>query len=228
MVTYIGFFPVAGNPVGVLNDFRTVKPGIPIYRVNSSSQQLHQILVGCKQEQRDSQKALYDLFFAFSMGICVRYTQGEEDAMEVVQDGFLKIFRHLGDFISPKDSESLFPAFRGWLKKIMVYTAIDHYRSQKKHQPTNDIDTQSYKLASGNHHPLDKLAYEELIRLVQTLSPAYRAVFNLFVIDGFSHEEISRKLGISVGTSKSNLAKARENLRHMLKKTHEAFYSKYE
>lgn len=158
----------------------------------------------------------------------MRYAHNEEDAMEVVQDGFLKVFRHLGDFITPNNSESLYPAFRGWLKKIMVYTAIDHYRSHKKHQSTDELDQKSYKLASGSHHPLDKLAYEELIVLVQQLSPSYRAVFNLFVIDGYSHEEISKALGISVGTSKSNLAKARENLRQMLKKTYEKFYTRYE
>lgn len=189
---------------------------------------MNSILQGCRQEHRESQKALYDLFYPFSMNICMRYAQREEDALEVVQDGFLKIFRHLGDFVSPQDSEALYPAFRGWLKKIMVYTAIDHYRAQKKHPQGEDLDHLSWRLPSASHHPLDKLAYEELIRLVQALSPAYRTVFNLFVIDGFTHEEISGKLGISVGTSKSNLAKARENLRNMLKKTHEAFYAKYE
>lgn len=162
------------------------------------------------------------------MGVCVRYAHSEEDAMEVVQDGFLKIFRHLGDFVAPKDSESLFPAFRGWLKKIMVYTAIDHYRSEKNRPAQGSLENAHHKLATATHHPLDKLAYEELIRIVQKLSPGYRAVFNLFVIDGFSHEEISDALGISVGTSKSNLAKARENLRHMIKKTYEAYSSKYE
>lgn len=162
------------------------------------------------------------------MSICMRYCQNEEDALEVAQDGFLKVFRHLNDFVHPHDPESLFPAFRGWLKKIMVYTAIDHYRARKKYEPADDIDHQSYKLPSDNHHPLDKLAYEELIRLVQALSPAYRSVFNLYVIDGFTHEEVAETLGISVGTSKSNLAKARENLRNMIKKRDEAFYTKYE
>jgi RNA polymerase sigma-70 factor (ECF subfamily) len=196
--------------------------------VNAASQQLHHILQGCQQERRDSQKALYDLFYAFAMGVCMRYAHNEEDATEVVQDGFLKVFRHLGDFTSPRDSASLVPAFRGWVKKIMIYTAIDRYRFQKKHGHAEDLDNQYYRLPSDNHHPLDKLAYEELVGMVQTLSPAYRAVFNLFVIDGFSHEEIAKTLKISVGTSKSNLAKARENLRHKLKKVHEAFDAKYE
>jgi RNA polymerase sigma-70 factor (ECF subfamily) len=196
--------------------------------VNSASQQLHHILQGCQQEHRASQKALYDLFYAFSMGICMRYAHNEEDAVEVVQDGFLKIFRHLGDFTSPKDSASLFPAFRGWVKKIMVYTAIDHYRFKKKHPEADDLDNQYYRLPAGGQQPLDKLSYDELVRTVQTLSPAYRAVFNLFVIDGYSHEEIAQTLGISVGTSKSNLAKARENLRQKLKQLHETFDAKYE
>jgi RNA polymerase sigma-70 factor (ECF subfamily) len=148
--------------------------------------------------------------------------------MEVVQDGFLKVFRHLDDFAAPEDIESLYPAFRSWVKKIMIYTAIDYYRSHKRDQETDDIDHKSYRLASSNHHPLDKLAYEELIRLVQQLSPGYQAVFNLFVIDGFTHEEIAEALGISVGTSKSNLSKARENLRNALKKTHRTYYTKYE
>ena len=158
----------------------------------------------------------------------MRYARNEDDAMEVVQDGFLKIFRHLEDFVNPLDSESLYPAFRAWLKKIMVYTAIDHYRSQKKHQLAYDISNWSYRLPSSNPNPLDKMAYEELIWIVHKLSPAYQNVFNLFVIDGFTHEDIAKRLGISVGTSKSNLAKARENLRQMLKETHDAVYIKYE
>jgi RNA polymerase sigma-70 factor (ECF subfamily) len=162
------------------------------------------------------------------MGVCMRYAQSEEDAMEVVQDGYLKIFRHLDEFASPRESDALFPAFRGWLKKIMVYTSIDHYRSLKKHQSTEDLESHGFKIDVHSRDPLDKIAYEELIQVIQTLSPAYRAVFNLFVIDGCTHEEIANILGVSVGTSKSNLAKARENLRSKLKKTHEAFFTRYE
>lgn len=196
--------------------------------MNSASEQLHLIVRGCRQGRRDCQQSLYDLFYDFSMAICKRYAPDPDDAMEVAQDGFLKVFRHLNDFIPPDDMESLFPAFKGWLKKIMVYTAIDHFRAQKRYQQTVGINHQNYKLSSDNHHPLDNLAYEELIQLVQALSPAYRAVFNLFVIDGFTHEKVAEILGISVGTSKSNLAKARENLRQMLKKRDEAFYTRYE
>lgn len=158
----------------------------------------------------------------------MRYATDEEDAMEVLQDGFLKVFQHLNEFVYPQDHDALFPAFRGWIKKIMVFTAIDHYRAQKKYHVIDQLESRNYKMVSGNHHPLDKLAYDELMKLVQHLSPAYRTVFNLFVIDGFTHDEVAQTLGISVGTSKSNLAKARENLRHMLKKRDETLYTKYE
>ncbi len=143
-----------------------------------------------------------------------------------MQDGFLKIFTHLGSFIPPGDPEALYPAFMVWVKRIMIFTAIDHYRKHKNKQATVDLDQLSYRLSSAYHEAPDQLAYEELIALVQCLSPAYRAVFNLFVLDGYTHEEIATYLNISVGTSKSNLAKARENLRQMLKKTHETFYAK--
>lgn len=194
--------------------------------MSSPSQQLHHILQGCLKENRESQKALYDLFYAFSKSICMRYTRDKESALEMIQDGFLKIFTHLEDFNAPEDGESLHLAFKGWVKKIMIYTAIDHYRKHKNEQATVDLGQLSFRLSSAYQQAPDQLAYEELIALVQCLTPAYRAVFNLFVLDGFTHEEIAKKLDISVGTSKSNLAKARENLRQMLKKTYEAFYVK--
>lgn len=196
--------------------------------MSTQSQQLHLILGGCLQKQRGSQKALYDFFYAYSLNICKRYTTNDEDAMEILQDGFLKVFQHLDSFTQPVERESLYPAFLGWIKKIMVYTSIDHYRSKKKYLPTDNIDNHADQPAFDNHHPIDHLAYEELMLIVQTLSPGYRAVFNLFVIDGFTHEEISNALGITVGTSKSNLAKARENLRQKLKKVNERSISKYE
>jgi RNA polymerase sigma-70 factor (ECF subfamily) len=196
--------------------------------VNKPSQQLHFILEGCLQKQRGSQKALYDYFYAYSLNICKRYTRSEEDAIEMLQDGYVKVFQHLESFIRPENEDSLYPAFTGWLKKIMIYTSIDHYRSRKKYLPMEDINNHADQPASGNHHPLDHLAYEELMKMIQTLSPGYRAVFSLFVLDGFTHEEIADTLGISVGTSKSNLAKARENLRQKLKRVHEGFIAKYE
>jgi RNA polymerase sigma-70 factor (ECF subfamily) len=98
----------------------------------------------------------------------------------------------------------------------MVYTAIDHFRKNHKHQFTTDLDNGVVQVASHAEDALDRISYEEIIRSIQDLTPGYRTVFNLFIIEGFTHEEISDKLGISIGTSKSNLAKARRQLQKIL------------
>lgn len=112
----------------------------------------------------------------------------------------------------------------GWLKKIMVYTAIDHYRKNAKKLFIEEIDNTHFVLADNAQSAIDSMAYKEIIKLVQNLSPSYRTVFNLFVIDGFKHEEIAKYLNISIGTSKSNLAKARLNIQKMLQKNNFKLY----
>lgn len=176
---------------------------------------------------RSSQKLLYDQFCSYAYSICGRYSHREEDAMEVLNDGFMKVFTHIGQFHHP-ESYGLIPAFKGWLKKIMVFTSIDHYRSRLKHSFHQDIQEYGEHLKAPVTSALDQISHKELMEMVQQLSPGYRLVFNLFAIDGYSHEEISGKLGISVGTSKSNLAKARINLRKMLQKSHEEIVTRYE
>jgi RNA polymerase sigma-70 factor (ECF subfamily) len=148
------------------------------------------------------------------MSICDRYTSREEDASEILNDGFLKIFKEIHHF-KPAYTDVV-SSFKGWLRKIMVYTAIDHFRKNNKHQNISELDTAIIHLPAENETAVDKISYDEIIRFIQDLSPAYRTVLNLFVVEGFSHEEISRQLGISVGTSKSNLAKARKQLQKIL------------
>lgn len=184
------------------------------------------LLEGCRQGARSSQKALYDHFCHYAFAICTRYSRQEAEATEVMNDGFVKVFMNINKFHHP-DKISLIPAFKGWVKKIMVFTAIDQYRAQLKHAHHQDIEDHG-ELKYSEQTALDRISHKELITMVQSLSPAYRAVFNLFVIDGFSHEEIADKLGISIGTSKSNLSKARDNLRRMITKTHEEIYTRYE
>lgn len=148
------------------------------------------------------------------MSICDRYTSREEDSSEILNDGFLKIFKEIHHF-KPAYTDVV-SSFKGWLRKIMVYTAIDHFRKNNKHQNMSELDTAIIHLPAENETAIDKISYDEIIRFIQDLSPAYRAVLNLFVVEGFSHEEISEQLGISVGTSKSNLAKARKQLQKIL------------
>ena len=148
------------------------------------------------------------------MAICDRYTSRQEDAVEILNDGFLKVFREIHHY-QPAYSDVV-SSFKGWVRKIMVYTAIDHFRKYQKHKMVTELDSVVYQVAAVNESAVDKLSYEEIIRSVQELSPGYRTVFNLFVIDGLSHDEISRQLGISTGTSKSNLSKARRQLQKIL------------
>ena len=107
-------------------------------------------------------------------------------------------------------------SFKGWVRKIMVYTAIDHFRKNQKHQHTTDLDNGVVQFSAGIIDPLSRISYQEIIMAIKDLSPGYRSVFNLFVIEGLTHEEISQQLGISIGASKSNLAKARKQIQKML------------
>ncbi|MBE7178868.1 MAG: sigma-70 family RNA polymerase sigma factor, partial [Mucilaginibacter polytrichastri] len=131
-----------------------------------------------------------------------------DEALEIVNDGFMKVFKKLNQYKSEL-------AFKPWLGRIMINTAIDYHRRNLKRRNMEEID--AGKDVQDGEHILSKIGYQDLIQLVQKLSTAYRTVFNLFVIDGYSHEEIAGMLSISEGTSRSNLFKAREQLREMLK-----------
>lgn len=130
----------------------------------------------------------------------------------------MKIFLKIGKYTSEK-------SFKGWLRRIMINTAVDTYRQNLKHYYAEDVSLLEQEASTEN--VLDKMGYEDVIRLVQELSPAYRTVFNMYVIDGFTHEEIAVMLHISVGTSKSNLSKARVNLQKRIKKNISDEYWKY-
>lgn len=177
------------------------------------------LLQGCKKNDRESQRLLYQHYYGYAMSICVRYCRSMEESKEIVNDGFMKVFQKI-------DQHATESSFKAWLRKIMINSSIDHYRKEVKHRHHEEINGKTF-LESVNNNALDDLSYAELISMIQKLSPAYRAVFNLYVIDGFTHQEIAQALGISEGTSKSNLMKARENLKKMIEKTNTGLYAKY-
>lgn len=129
----------------------------------------------------------------------------------MVNDGFLKVFTKLGMY-NPEKS------FKGWIRRIMINSAIDHYRKEQKHKGLANVE--HYDAASFTPTVIQKMSYDEVIVQIQQLSPAYRAVFNLYVIDGYKHQEIGEMLNISVGTSKSNLSRARTQLKKALTQVH--------
>ncbi|QEC80070.1 RNA polymerase sigma factor [Mucilaginibacter ginsenosidivorax] len=169
--------------------------------------ELQQLIAGCLQQSRKDQKMLYKAFYGFAMSICLRYAGNRYEAAEIMNQGFLKVFTNLQKYDTSRP-------FIAWVGRIMMNTSVDYYRSNLKLSLTDDLDTAED--IGHNELPDQKLNYDDLIGMVQQLPNAYRTVFNLFAIEGFSHEEIASKLNISTGTSKSNLFKAREKLKNMV------------
>ncbi len=184
-----------------------------------SAEELTYHVEGCAVNKRESQKIIYNSFYGYAMAICDRYAGKQDDALEIMNDGFLKVFKEIHHY-QPAYSDVI-SSFKGWVRKIMVYTAIDHFRKNQKHKMVTQLDPVEYQMAARSGDALDKISYDEIILAVQELSPGYRTVFNLFIIEGLSHDEIANKLDISVGTSKSNLSKARKQLQKILFKLNE-------
>jgi len=165
--------------------------------------------------ERKHQKELYERFYAYALITVFRYVYQYDKAVDVVNDGFVKVFRNFSKFkAETADTEMM---LMGWIKRIMINTAIDRLRKDSAQVemcvlPDNVWNEHDNSTAS------DTVLYKELIGYVKQLPPGYRMVFNLFVLDGYTHQEISEMLKINVGTSKSNLAKARVFLQSLLKK----------
>lgn len=152
------------------------------------------------------------------MGVCMRYAGQRETAMDMVNMGFMKVFEGLPKF--QKQGGQL----EAWIYRIMVNTAIDYLRKEMRHSHA-DIANSVYVEAVSD--VIADLSAEQIMELVKKLSPAYRAVFNLYVVEGYTHSEIGEKLGISEGTSKSNLAKARANMQAMIMESNKVIRSSY-
>ncbi|MFY0606246.1 MAG: RNA polymerase sigma factor [Cyclobacteriaceae bacterium] len=151
---------------------------------------------------------LYRHFYGYAMSVCMPYCQSESEAQEVANDGFMKTFRKIDQY------NSAMP-FKGWIRKLMINTALDFYRKEKKHyfqEDISELEVEEEKVETI----LDQLAAEEIMELVQQLSPGYRIVFILYVVEGLKHHEIAKQLDITEGTSKSNLAKAKAKLKAAL------------
>lgn len=169
---------------------------------------LSEVLKGCLQNERKSQERLYKMFYGYALSICLRYVPNRSEAAEAMNDGFFKIFTRLETYDSTRP-------FKTWLGRVMINTALDHYRRKAPHVNFESVEDKDLPVAEDI---IAGLSYEDLLGLIERLSPVYRIVFCLAAIDGYSHEEIAAKLEISVGSSKSNLSRAREKLRIMLSK----------
>ena len=173
-----------------------------------------QLVEGCKNGNRFAQETVFKALYGRLLSTCMRYADDRDDAEDVLQNGFIKVFKNINNY---KGDGS----FEGWIKRIIVNTAIDSYRRKKIRPVVTDTDLTDRVGGQMEDELEDESVYEKVpinkvMEAVQKLSPAYKAVFNLYVMEGYNHNEISEALGISVGTSKSNLSKARFNLKKML------------
>lgn len=165
----------------------------------------------CVNKERWAQKQLYEQHYSKMMGVCLRYSNNREDALDILHDGFIKVFKNISKY-QPGTSIS------AWIRRIMVNTSIDFYRKNIRRR-TEDIE-QAYDLSGDEVDAISQCSEKEILIAVQMLSPAYRTVFNLYVIEGFSHKEIADQLGITESTSRSNLVKARLKLKTTLAKNY--------
>jgi RNA polymerase sigma factor (sigma-70 family) len=170
---------------------------------------LHKVIRGCQENKPGAQRELYDMFKTKMFGICMRYAGNYDDAQDILQDGFIKVFDKIHQF-------GFKGAFEGWIRKVMVNTALEKYRIHYRQVPVDE-----HLSEIGQDDSKDIIAdidVTELIKIVEELSPRYRVVFNLYALEGFSHKEISDMLQISEGTSKSNLSRARTILQEKVNK----------
>jgi len=176
-----------------------------------TEQELELTIDRCRKKDPLAQRGLYMHFYNYAMTICYRYTQNREEAEEILNDGFFKIFNKL-------DKYEAQGAFKYWLKKILVNTAIDHFRKHKNAPMVVELTPLEHPNVESE--VVGSLEAAELLKLVQQLPNSYRLAFNLHAIEGYSHPEIAELLGISEGASKSNLAKARHRLKSLIAKNY--------
>ena len=180
-----------------------------------------QIIEGCKKQEARSQKMLYEQFYGYALKIAFRYVYRYDIAVNVANDGFVKVFRHIERF---RYEEEDFPErlLMAWMKRIIINTSIDELRKNNMTPEIGGIPEYVWEEADNSQKADQLLLYKELISYVKSLPPMYRVVFNMFVIDGCTHFEIADTLGISVGTSKSNLSRARGILQRIIKEKEES------
>jgi RNA polymerase sigma-70 factor (ECF subfamily) len=166
------------------------------------------LIEGCRRGDRRMQQELYERFASKMYGVCLRYAGNNEEAEDILQEGFIKVFNKIATYRGEG-------SFEGWIRRIFVNTAIEQFRKRIHLQPITEYEENTYE---GKYlSVLDSLAEKDIIELIQKLSPGYRTVFNMYVIEGYTHKQIAEALGISEGTSKSQLSRARQIMQELIR-----------
>lgn len=170
------------------------------------------LIQGCVEGSRYAQKVLYEKYQSLMFAICMRYAKNRDEAEDVMIDGFMKIFSKISEFRKQG-------SFEGWLKRIMINTAINNYRLNLKHYYNVQIDDEKYfEIKDDKDVFKSEYSADYLIKLIQDLPDGYRIVFNMYEIEGYSHKEIAETLNISVSTAKTQLFHAKKTLKSKLSK----------
>jgi len=164
---------------------------------------------GAKSGDRRSQKAIYDMLSGKMYAVCIRYMGDRDTAADILQDGFVTLFTKL-------DSYTGDGSFEGWARRIFVNTALMSLRKKDALKDSEDVDA-AWNVTSGEPTAIEKIGYADLMKMVAQLPPGFRTIFNMYVIEGYSHKEISEELGISEATSRSQLQRARTLLQSKIK-----------
>lgn len=165
----------------------------------------------CIKNNRKSQRRFYEMYAPVLLGLCCRYTRDRSEAEDVLQEAFIKIFNNLGQFAG-------IGSFEGWIKRIVVNTAITHYRQNLKHAYQEDISEIKESRISGDNFIEAEFTQEELMNVIKSLPQGYRVVFNLYAIEGYKHREIAEMLNIDISTSKSQFSRARKLVQQKLER----------
>jgi RNA polymerase sigma factor (sigma-70 family) len=181
---------------------------------------LDETILGCLENNHRDQKVLYERYYGYCLKIVFRYIFRYDKAVDVVNDGFVKVFGKLHTF-HYEQSSKVEMILMGWMRTIMINTAIDRLRKDN-FLPEIGLINDGIWIEDKSRAADQSVLYKDLIREIKKLPPTYRIVFNMYVIDGFTHQQISDQLKIAVGTSKSNLSKARGLLQSFLKKADQA------
>lgn len=175
-----------------------------------SEADLPSVIQACRTGDPRAQRTLFKQFFGYAKSICLRYTASREEAEDVLNEGFLKVFQHLDRY---DDSQP----FKAWLRTILVNTAISHYRRNQRYDQHSDLE--SGEQVAFDDNIVDRMAADEILALVQQLSPTYRTVFMMHVVDGYTLHEIAGLLSHNEATVRSNFARARQKLQVLIKET---------
>lgn len=181
-------------------------------KMTLTKEELNSIITGCTQQDKTSQELLFKYFYGKMMVVCSRYARSKDEAKDILQDGFIKLFDNLYRY-------EVTGSIEGWVRRIFVNTAIDHYRKQKNKFNIDDearLKDESVSVDEENENQYSHIKPEDILEAMEKLSPAYRTVFNLYAIENYTHQEIAEILDINIGTSKSNYAKAKANLKEIL------------